>query len=105
MWLSPLLSPHAQLALIVVSAIGFDFGIQATLVAHQTVVFVTDTASRSRLNALLLTGMFVGMAGGAALGSLMLTPCGWACVVTLATTASLAALAVLAVRMLGQRKN
>lgn len=102
MWFAPLLPTHLQLALIVVSAIGFDFGIQATLVAHQTVVFGIDPASRSRLNALLFTGMFVGMASGAALGSLMLAQWGWAGVVMLATVSSLAALAV---RMIGQRKN
>jgi predicted MFS family arabinose efflux permease len=102
MWLAPLLSPHAQLALFVVSAIGFDFGVQATLVAHQTVVFGIDPASRSRLNALLFTGMFVGMASGAALGSVMLSQWGWTGVVTLATVTSLAALAV---RMSGNAKN
>lgn len=101
MWFAPLLPTHLQLALIVVSAIGFDFGIQATLVAHQTVVFGIDPASRSRLNALLFTGMFIGMASGAALGSLMLAQWGWSGVVTLATVSSLAALAV---RMLGKRK-
>ncbi|HEY6772635.1 MAG TPA: MFS transporter [Oxalicibacterium sp.] len=94
MWAAPLLSPHAQLMLIVVATIGFDFGVQATLVAHQTVVFGIDPGSRSRLNALLFTGMFIGMASGAALGSMMLAHWGWPGVVTLATLSSLAALAV-----------
>ena len=100
MWLAPLVPPHVQLALIVVSAIGFDFGIQATLVAHQTVVFGIDPASRSRLNALLFTGMFIGMASGAVLGSLILAQWGWTGVATLATVSSLAALAV---RMMGKK--
>lgn len=94
MWLAPLMSPHAQLVLLVVSTIGFDFGVQATLVAHQTVVFGIDPGSRSRLNALLFTGMFVGMASGAALGSMVLAHWGWPGLVTLATLSSLAALAV-----------
>lgn len=94
MWLAPLVSPQLQLALIVASTIGFDFGVQATLVAHQTLVFGIDPGSRSRLNALLFTGMFIGMATGAALGSLMLAQWGWPGVVTLATVSSLGALAV-----------
>ena len=40
--------PQAQLGLIVVAAIGFDFGIQATLVAHQTIVYGIDPPARSR---------------------------------------------------------
>ena len=94
MWFAPLLPPNAQLALIVVSTIGFDFGIQATLVAHQTLVYGIDPASRSRLNSLLFTGMFLGMSTGAALGSLALAQWGWQGVVTLATVSSVGALTV-----------
>ena len=94
MALAPLLPAQAQLGLIVVSAIGFDFGVQATLVAHQTIVYGIDPAARSRLNALLFTGMFIGMSAGAALGSLALAQWGWLGVVGLATVGSLAALGV-----------
>lgn len=83
-----------QLALIVVAAIGFDFGIQATLVANQTIVYSIDPPARSRLNAVLFTGVFVGMATGAGLGSLALAQWGWNGVVVLATIASIAALSV-----------
>lgn len=69
MALAPLLPAQAQLGLIVVSAIGFDFGVQATLVAHQTIVYGIDPAARSRLNALLFTGIFIGMSAGAALAA------------------------------------
>ncbi|MDC0740718.1 MFS transporter [Polyangium mundeleinium] len=96
--LSPLLPTTAQLGLIVVAAIGFDFGVQGTLVAHQTLVYGIEPGARSRLNALLFTGMFIGMAAGAALGSLALAQWGWLGVVALATTASAAALAVRMVR-------
>jgi predicted MFS family arabinose efflux permease len=94
MALAPLLSPQGQLVLIVASAIGFDFGVQATLIAHQTIVYGLEPGARSRLNALLFTGMFIGMAAGAALGSQALALWGWQGVVGLATAASLAALAV-----------
>ena len=94
MFLLPLLSPHAQLALIVLSAVGFDLGIQATLVAHQTLVYGLEPAARGRLNALLFTVVFIGMSAGAALGSKALEAGGWAGVVLLATVAAAAALIV-----------
>ncbi|WP_448132442.1 MFS transporter [Stutzerimonas chloritidismutans] len=85
--------PEIQLGVIVVAAIGFDFGIQATLVAHQTIVYGIDPPARSRLNAVLFTGVFLGMATGAGLGSLALGQWGWNGVVVLATLASIGALA------------
>ncbi len=62
MALSPLLSTQGQLWLLVASAIGFDLGVQATLIAHQTIVYGIDPGARSRLNAVLFTGVFIGMA-------------------------------------------
>lgn len=94
MFLLPLLPMPAQLALIVVCTIGFDLGVQATLVAHQTLVYGLAPEARSRLNALLFTVVFIGMATGAALGSLALAHWGWNGVVTLATLAGAAALTV-----------
>lgn len=87
-------SPHAQLALMLVAAVGFDFGVQAALVAHQTIVYGIEPAARSRLNALLFTGMFIGMSSGAALGGVVMGHWGWNGVVALATVSSLLALAV-----------
>lgn len=94
MFLLPLLPMPAQLALIVLCTIGFDLGVQATLVAHQTLVYGLAPEARSRLNALLFTVVFIGMATGAALGSLALAHWGWNGVVALATLAGAAALAV-----------
>ncbi len=90
----PLLPPSGQMVLIALSAIGFDFGIQASLVAHQTIVYGIDPGARSRLNALMFTGMFIGMAAGSALGSLMLERWDWVGVVGFATAAATAALLV-----------
>ena len=94
MGLAPMLAPQAQLVLLIASAIGFDFGIQASLVAHQTLVYGLEPGARSRLNALFITGMFIGMAAGAALGILVLSKWGWPGIVALTATASLGALAV-----------
>lgn len=94
MALTPWLSATGQLVLIVAAAVVFDFGVQATLVAHQTIVYGIAPEARSRLNALLFTGMFVGMAGGAALGSWVLAHAGWMGVVLMASVFALAALGV-----------
>ena len=90
----PAFSTSGQLWLLALAAIGFDLGVQATLVAHQTIVYSIEPGARSRLNAVLFVGMFVGMAAGAALGSLLLAQWGWIGVVGLATVASLGALLV-----------
>ena len=90
----PLLTVQAQLWLLVVSAIGFDLGVQATLIAHQTIVYSIDPGARSRLNAVLFVGMFIGMAIGAAAGSLLLAQWGWRAVTVLAITSTLMALLV-----------
>jgi predicted MFS family arabinose efflux permease len=92
MSITPLLDRSSALVLLVVLAIVFDFGVQAVLVAHQTIVYGLDPAARSRLNAILFTGMFIGMATGAALGSLLLSQLGWVGVTALATFASLVTL-------------
>ena len=91
---SPWLAPDTRLWLIAASAIGFDLGVQITLVAHQTLVFGIDPAARSRLNAVLFVCVFIGMSIGAASGSLVLARWGWVAVTLLATASALAALLV-----------
>ena len=94
MCLASLLSPTAQLWLLGIGTVGFDLGIQTSLIAHQTIVYGIEPAARSRLNAVLIFGMFVGMATGATLGSAMLAHWGWVAVTSMATLFSLAAFAV-----------
>ncbi|MGP0154166.1 MFS transporter [Pantoea ananatis] len=94
MFLLPLLSLTGQLVVIVISTLGFDLGVQATLVAHQTLIYGLVPDARSRLNALLFTVVFIGMASGAALGSLALAHWGWNGVVVLSTLAAAASLMV-----------
>ncbi|AIJ46601.1 MFS transporter [Comamonas testosteroni TK102] len=94
MALAPLMAPDAQLCLLVLSAIGFDLGIQASLIAHQTIIYGIDASARSRLNAVLFTGMFIGMAIGSALAAWLFAQFGWMAVTVLATATALAALAL-----------
>lgn len=88
------LSRGGRLALLGVSTVGFDFGIQASLVAHQTLVYSLDPAARSRLNALLVSAMFLGMASGGAAATAALARYGWRGVVAFAVLTASASLAV-----------
>nr|WP_315429241.1 MFS transporter [uncultured Albidiferax sp.] len=80
--------------LIAAGAVVFDLGVQASLIAHQTIVYGLEPAARSRLNAVLMGSMFIGMASGAWLGSQALAQWGWQGVCGLAALAAVAALAV-----------
>ncbi|WP_333850093.1 MFS transporter [Leclercia sp.] len=94
MFLMPALGVQGQLILIAVSAVGFDLGLQSSLVAHQNLVYGLEPQARGRLNALLFTGVFIGMALGSALGSQLYTMAGWPGVIALATVTAAVALAI-----------
>ncbi|SEL38636.1 Predicted arabinose efflux permease, MFS family [Kosakonia sacchari] len=94
MFLLPALPPHAQLILIALSAVGFDLGLQSSLVAHQNLVYGLEPQARGRLNALLFTGVFIGMAVGSALGSKLYSVASWQGVVVLATISGFIALII-----------
>jgi predicted MFS family arabinose efflux permease len=86
-----LLPVPGQLALLVVAAIGFDFGVQAALIAHQSTIYGLDPSARSRLNALLFTSMFIGMSGGALIGALALAQWGWPAIAAIGVVSAVAA--------------
>jgi predicted MFS family arabinose efflux permease len=91
---APIWSAHVQLIVLAVGVVLFDLGVQTTLIAHQSVIYRIDPAARSRLNAVLFVGMFIGMSAGAALGSELLARHGWLGVTLMATVTSLIALAI-----------
>ncbi|HZY17822.1 MAG TPA: MFS transporter [Ramlibacter sp.] len=88
------LPPTWQLVLLAVGTVVFDLGVQGALIAHQTIVYGLDAAARSRLNVVLMTVMFLGMAAGSGLGSLLLAHGGWTAVMVLAAVSAIAALGV-----------
>ncbi len=99
MSLATLLPASAQLPVLALCTVGFDLGVQAALIAHQTLIYGIDPAARSRLNAVLIASMFIGMASGAALGSLALVHWGWLGVTLMATASAAAALTVRRMRV------
>ncbi len=80
------------LLLLVLGAIGLDFGFQAALIAHQSTVYGLDAAARSRLNAMLITAMFVGMATGSVVGALAFAHGGWPAVAAIGVASAALAL-------------
>ena len=79
---------------LALGAVGFDLGYQFCLIPHQALVYGLEPAARSRLNALLYVGMFLGLAAGSALGSLLLPHLGWSSVLLLGALSGLATLAM-----------
>lgn len=83
-----------SIVMLVIGTIVFDAGTQSSLIAHQTIVYAQDPNARSRLNAVLVSGMFVGMASGAFTATRVFATHGFFGVLCLCTTASLAAVVV-----------
>lgn len=89
-----LLSPHAQLWALGITTLIFDLGVQATLISHQSIVYSLEPGARSRLNTVFVVVLFLGMAMGAAVGTLLFAQWGWIAVIGYAVVASLLALAM-----------
>ena len=79
------------LLVLVIGTVGFDLGVQVSLIGHQTIVYSLDANARSRLNAVLLSGMFIGMSGGSVVGALLLANWGWTAVTIFGTLCGCAA--------------
>ncbi|MHB0775991.1 MFS transporter [Halomonas sp. WWR20] len=89
------------LAVLAIGALAFNFGLQSALVAHQSLIFGLDPEARGRINAVMFTVVFAGMALGSALGGAILGQWGWLGVVALATGVSFIALLI---RLFGGRR-
>ncbi len=83
-----------SLWLVALAALVFDLGFQASLVSHQSIVYGIEPPARSRLNAVLIGAMFIGMSSGSWLGGLAMGQFGWRGVCTLAACSAGLALAV-----------
>ncbi len=92
MLLADFLPGRLPLAGLVLGAVGFDLGYQFCLIPHQALVYSLEPAARSRLNALLYVGMFLGLSAGSALGSLVLSSFGWDGVLALGIASGLGTL-------------
>jgi predicted MFS family arabinose efflux permease len=91
-----------SIVILAAGTITFDLGSQACLIAHQTIVYAQDESARSRLNAVLVSSMFLGMAAGAMSASRVFARFGFRGVCALCAAAAGVALLV---RMLPERTN
>lgn len=85
------LFPHSLIA-IVIGTLLFDVGVQAALVSHQTIIYALAPEARSRINAVFMTSLFIGMSVGAYGASLAWTSARWSGLTTFCAVASLVAL-------------
>lgn len=84
----------ASLPILVLGTLVFDLGTQASLVSHQSIIYSLEPSARSRLNAILVACMFVGMATGSAAASRLLGAYGFHAVTAACAGAALMALGV-----------
>jgi predicted MFS family arabinose efflux permease len=80
--------------LLIAGTLLFDLGLQACVISHQSIIYALEPSARSRLNAVFIGGMFVGMASGSSAGSLAFTVLGWRGVCLFSAMSALLALVV-----------
>jgi predicted MFS family arabinose efflux permease len=83
-----------SVVVLVAATIVFDLGAQAALIAHQTIVYGLDPNARSRVNAVLVSSMFFGMAVGSTLANRAFVSHGFRGVAVLGVIAATMALVV-----------
>ncbi|MFM2479423.1 MFS transporter [Celerinatantimonas sp. MCCC 1A17872] len=85
---------HWQLLVLIICVITFDFGLNATLISHQSIIYSLHEHSRGRLNSLLFTCVFIAMALGSSIGSYAYMHWHWIGVIVLALISSVIALLI-----------
>jgi len=88
-----ILFPH-NLWVLIAGVLIFDLGVQSSLIAHQTIIYSLAPEARSRLNALFIGIMFVGMATGSGVGAAAYAAGGWRGLCGFAAACAAAALVI-----------
>ncbi len=83
-----------SLPVLIAGTVVFDMGVQSSLIAHQTLVYAQDPAARSRLNAVFVSAMFLGMSTGAFVASRVFAHAGLPGVCVMSAAAASCALAL-----------
>ncbi|ANA35254.1 hypothetical protein R82526_02588 [Ralstonia mannitolilytica] len=80
-----------SLVAIVIGTLIFDVGVQAALVSHQTIIYALAPEARSRVNAVFMTMLFIGMSVGAYGASLAWNAGRWTGLMAFCTASALVA--------------
>ncbi|WP_439850991.1 MFS transporter [Pseudomonas syringae] len=91
-FLPGLIHPAYSVIGLAVTGVVLDFCVQTSMVLGQRTVYALDAASRSRLNALYMTSIFIGGAIGSAVASPLFDHGGWRWVLITGTVLPLIAL-------------
>ena len=91
-FLPALIHPAFSVIGLAVTGVVLDFCVQMNMVLGQRTVYALDAASRSRLNALYMTSIFVGGAIGSSIASPLFDHGGWTWVLIAGTALPLIAL-------------
>lgn len=86
-----LIFPHSLVALVL-GAIFFDFGLQMSMVSHQTIVYALDPAARSGVNAIYMSSLFLFLALGSFMSVRLQHEFGWISVLYLGLATGLLSL-------------
>lgn len=85
-----------SLAALIVGVIVLDFGVQSALVSNQHIVLTLGHETRSRINTLFMTSMFLGGAAGSGLASLGWSYAAWPAVSGIGATLALVGIVLFA---------
>ncbi|MBI6669578.1 MFS transporter [Pseudomonas syringae] len=91
-FLPGLVHPAYSVIGLAITGVVLDFCVQTSMVLGQRTVYALDAASRSRLNALYMTSIFIGGAIGSAVASPLFDHGGWSWVLIAGTALPLIAL-------------
>lgn len=94
-FLPGLIHPAYSVIGLAVTGVVLDFCVQTSMVLGQRTVYALDAASRSRLNALYMTSIFIGGAIGSAVASPLFDHGGWTWVLIAGTVLPLTSLLAL----------
>lgn len=99
-----LIHPAFSVIGLAVTGVVLDFCVQMNMVLGQRTVYALDAASRSRLNALYMTSIFIGGAIGSSIASLLFDHGGWTWVMIAGTALPLIALLAFLKDSAGERR-
>jgi predicted MFS family arabinose efflux permease len=81
----------ASLTVLILGAVFFDLGVQMSMVSHQSIIYALNPAARSRMNGILVGGLFTFFALGSYVGNTLFLRFGWTGLTILCLASCLAA--------------